>query len=112
MNEIIGNETLNSTRFVLIRSAICCGATGVLKCTPFLWVKVMETLNKKQILKRINGNVDAASEFILLNQEVGIEDREWMLQEANRVFRLHRVGLKALDINFGSELKWQVEIAA
>ena len=72
----------------------------------------METLNKKQILKKINGNPDCASEFILLNQEVGIEDREWMIQEANRVFSLHRIGLKALDINFEPELKWQVEIAA
>lgn len=68
-------------------------------------------MNKNQVLKKINGNPDCAGEFILLNLEVGIEDKEFLLKEANRVFRLHRIGLKAVDISFGKELKWQMECA-
>lgn len=68
-------------------------------------------MNEKQVLKKINGNPNAASEFILLNQEVGIEDKEWMLQEANRVFRLHHIGIKAADVYFGKSVEWQIEAA-
>ena len=71
----------------------------------------METMCSSQILKKIHGNPDCAGEFILLNMEVSIEDKEFMLKDANRLFRLHNIGLKAVDVEFGKELRWQMEHA-
>ena len=66
----------------------------------------METMCKSQVLKKIHDVPDCTSEFILINLEVNEEDKEYMIKECNRIFRLYQIGMKALDVRFAKQIEW------
>lgn len=66
-------------------------------------------LSQNEVLKRINGHPDCASEFILCNQDVDDEDHHWMVAEVNRSFKLWKVPLLVKRVEFLPQLAWFVE---
>lgn len=66
-------------------------------------------LSQSEVLRRINGHPDCASEFILCNQDVDDEDRHWMVAEANRSFKLWKVPMLVQRVEFLPQLAWYVE---
>lgn len=67
-------------------------------------------LSAKEVIKKINGHTDCASEFLLCNKDVSIEDREWMIHESNRSFKVWHIPLRTLDVEFKyPNIYWHVE---
>ena len=68
-------------------------------------------LTKNEVLKRINGHTDCASEFLQCNIECNIQDKNWMIKETNRSFKTWKVPLRTLDVEFGrGEIYWDMEL--
>ena len=68
-------------------------------------------LTKNEVLKRINGHSDCASEFLQCNTECNIQDKTWMIKETNRSFKTWKVPLRTLDVEFGrGEIYWDMEL--
>lgn len=66
-------------------------------------------LTKEDVLKKINGHSDCSSEFLLCNTEVDHRDKEWMLKETNRSFKMWGIPLRTTDIEFLPHILWHVE---
>lgn len=68
-------------------------------------------LTKKEVLKKINGNPDAAAEFVLSNYEIYFEDLDWALQEVNGIFNRHKLPMKVLDVHITApqEILWKIQ---
>ena len=68
-------------------------------------------LTKNEVLKKINGHSDCASEFLLCNEDCNTQDKNWMIKETNRSFKTWKVPLRTLDVEFGrGEIYWVMEL--
>ena len=65
---------------------------------------------KQEVLKKINGNPDCASEFLLTNHSIFMEDIEWAIEETNRSFQRHKMPMQVVDIQIKQpdELLWKL----
>lgn len=71
----------------------------------------MRYLTPREVIKKINGNPDCASEFILANYELSIEDKMWAIKEVNRSFKLYKLPMQVEDIYFtkNQEAHWKIK---
>jgi hypothetical protein len=67
-------------------------------------------LTKEAVLKKINGHSDCSSEFLLCNKEVDLRDKDWMLKETNRSFRVWGMPMRITNVEFEPQSIWDVEM--
>lgn len=71
----------------------------------------MHYLTPREVIKKINGNPDCASEFILANFELTLEDKDWAIKEINRSFKLHKLPMYVEDLRFTENglVHWKIK---
>lgn len=65
---------------------------------------------KQEVLKKINENPDCASEFLLTNHSIFMEDISWAIEETNRSFQRHKMPMQVVDIQIKQpdKLLWKL----
>jgi hypothetical protein len=71
----------------------------------------MSYLTVKEVIKKINGHPDCASEFLLTNYELSLEDKTWAIKEVNRSFKVHQLPMQVEDLYFtkNKEVHWKIK---
>lgn len=71
----------------------------------------MKYLTPKEVIKKINGHPDCASEFMLTNYELDVEDKIWAIKEINRSFKLYKLPMQVEDVYFtkNKEVHWKIK---
>jgi len=71
----------------------------------------MQYLTPREVIKKINGHPDCASEFMLTNLELCMEDKDWAIKETNRSFKLYKLPMQVEDLQFTEHgtVRWKIK---
>ena len=67
-------------------------------------------LTEAAVLKMIKSSADCVGEFLLCNREVDLEDKDWMIKETNRSFRVWKMPMRITNVEFEPQIMWDVEM--
>lgn len=71
----------------------------------------MKYLTPREVIRKINGHPDCASEFMLANYELDVEDKTWAIKEVNRSFKMNKPPMLVEDVFFtkNKEVHWKIK---
>lgn len=71
----------------------------------------MKYLTPREVIKKINGHPDCASEFMLVNYELDAQDKTWAIKEVNRSFKMNKLPMIVEDVYFtkNKEVHWKIK---